>query len=141
MHKQEDAPPEQVVQSTFDVPQSIDFQQSSQYADSTPSSNALKPMANEAMSGSAFMSSSLQAKNAQDIKEVYKGSYYRWNHPFRENAGDGDGRDVPVFWRIPRSASSVVEEVMSYCYHLALASALGTRQGHDQDQTLAVVPV
>ena len=29
---------------------------------------------------------------------------------------------------------------MSNCYHLAVASALGTRQGHDQDQTLSIVP-
>ena len=136
LHKKE---AEQLVQNTFDLPESNDFQRSSQYVESNLSSAALKPMANEAMSGSAFMSSSLQAKNAQDIKDVYKDSYYRWNHPFREHAADGDGRDVPVFWRIPRSASSIVEEVMSYCYHLAVASALGTRQGHDQDQTLAVV--
>lgn len=99
-----------------------------------------KPMANEAMSGSAFMSNSLNAQNANQIKDIYKDSYYRWNHPFRANAdGDSNGRDIPVFWRIPRSASSIMENVIVNCYHLSLASALGTRQGHDQDQSLGIV--
>jgi len=113
--------------------------QSSTFESASSSNTGFKPMANDAMSGSAFMANSLQAQSAQEIKDVYKNSFYRWNHSFRQNADEGDGRDVPVFWRIPRSASSTVEDVMSNCYHLAVASALGTRQGHDQDQTLTVV--
>jgi len=109
------------------------------YESAASSSAGFKPMANDAMSGSAFMSNSLNAQSAQEIKGVYANSYYRWNHPFRKDAVDGEGRDVPVFWRIPRSASSTVENVMSNCYHLALASALGTRQGHEQDQVLGIV--
>lgn len=113
--------------------------QSSTFESSSSSNTVFKPMANDAMSGSAFMSNSLKAQDAQEVKEVYKNSFYRWNHSFRHNADEGDGRDVPVFWRIPRSASSTVEDVMSNCYHLTMASALGTRQGHDQDQSLSVV--
>lgn len=113
--------------------------QSNTFESVSSSSTGLKPMANDAMSGSAFMSNSLNAQSAQEIKDVYKNSYYRWNHSFRRNADEGDGRDVPVFWRIPRSASSTVEDVMSNCYHLAVASALGTRQGHEQDQALGIV--
>ncbi|KAL7499269.1 hypothetical protein ACHAWT_006890 [Skeletonema menzelii] len=109
------------------------------FESASSSSTGFKPMANDAMSGSAFMSNSLKAQSAQEIKDVYKNSYYRWNHPFRQSVDEGKGRDVPVFWRIPRSASSTVEDVMSNCYHLAVASALGTRQGHDQDQTLSIV--
>ncbi len=113
-------------------PQSNTFQPGSAVPD-------FKPMANEAMSGSAFMSNSLNAQIAKQIKDVYKNSYYRWNHPFRTNAEEG--RDIPVFWRIPRSASSIMENVIVNCYHLSLASALGTRQGHDQDQSLGIVAV
>ena len=44
----------------------------------------------------------------------YKDAFYRWN-----------GIDVPVFWRIPRSASGVIEATMTFCYGLTLANALG----------------
>eukprot|EP00581_Thalassiosira_minuscula_P010982 CAMPEP_0183714590 /NCGR_PEP_ID=MMETSP0737-20130205/9068_1 /TAXON_ID=385413 /ORGANISM="Thalassiosira miniscula, Strain CCMP1093" /LENGTH=1419 /DNA_ID=CAMNT_0025943545 /DNA_START=24 /DNA_END=4283 /DNA_ORIENTATION=- len=73
----------------------------------------------------------------EDIKNVYKDSYYRWNHHFR--SGDGESKDVPVFWRIPRSASGTVEAVMSYCYRMVLANSMGTSGGHDKDEEIAVI--
>jgi len=75
-----------------------------------------------------------QAMNAEEIKSTYKDSYYRWNHPLRPVTPGDDGKDVPVFWRIPRSASGTVESIMSFCYRNVLASSMGTLAGHDQDQ-------
>lgn len=93
-------------------------------------------MANEAMSGEAFLSNSISAQSADQVKAVYKDSFYRWNHPFRSQptVESGGEKDVPVFWRIPRSASSTLEGVLSYCYGMTLASALGVSGGHANDE-------
>lgn len=72
-----------------------------------------------------------QATN-EEVKSVYEDSYYRWNHLLRD-----DGMDVPVFWRIPRSASGTVETIMSLCYRIVLATA-----GHnDDEEALSVITV
>ena len=71
--------------------------------------------------------------SGDQIKAVYEDSFNRWNHPFDES------KDVPVFWRIPRSASGTVESVLSYCYRMVLANSMGTANGHDQDTKLDVV--
>jgi len=92
------------------------------------SSNRYQPIMNQAVTG-------------EEVKSVYKDSYYRWNHPFRPGIPGDDGKDVPVFWRIPRSASGTVEAVMSFCYRMVLANSMGTLAGHDRDETLAVMTV
>ncbi|KAL7485081.1 hypothetical protein ACHAW6_010682, partial [Cyclotella cf. meneghiniana] len=51
-------------------------------------------------------------------------AFRRWNHPLRARK-DGSKVDVPVFWRIPQAGSDIVEDVMSVCYGLSLASGLG----------------
>ncbi|KAL3804694.1 hypothetical protein HJC23_008509 [Cyclotella cryptica] len=81
-----------------------------------------------------------QSMTTQDVKSVYKDSFYRWNHPFRHDGTEemNGGIDVPVFWRIPRAASGVMEATMSYCYGLALASALGAGF---EDETLRKIKV
>ena len=68
-----------------------------------------------------------QSMTTKDVKSVYKDAFFRWNHPFRHDELEeiNGGFDIPVFWRIPRSASGVVEATMSYCYGLTLANALG----------------
>ena len=137
--QQEQHHPPEPNQNIANIQTPIQSPQSKTFESVSSSSTGYKPMAKDAMNGSAFMSNSLNAQSAKEIKAVYQNSYYRWNHPFRVSAVEGDGRDVPVFWRIPRSASSVFENVMVNCYHLSLASALGTRQGHDQDQALGIV--
>lgn len=54
-------------------------------------------------SPSAF-SSFDQSMTTQDVKTVYKDTFYRWNHPFRHDKTEeiNGGVDIPVFWRIPR---------------------------------------
>lgn len=75
-----------------------------------------------------------QALNGEEIKAMYDDAYYRWNHAFRPVTPSDTGKDVPVFWRIPRSASGTIETVLSFCYRNVLASSMGTLAGHDKDQ-------
>ena len=78
-------------------------------------------------SGLSSSSTFDQSMTTKDVKSVYKDAFFRWNHPFRHDELEeiNGGFDIPVFWRIPRSASGVVEATMSYCYGLTLANALG----------------
>jgi len=73
--------------------------------------------------------------SGDDIKAVYEDGFNRWNHPFDTE------KDVPVFWRIPRGASSTVESILSYCYRMVLAGSQGTAGGHEKDTNLSVVQV
>ncbi|KAL7545348.1 hypothetical protein ACHAWF_008700 [Thalassiosira exigua] len=82
-----------------------------------------------------------QAASGEEIATIFEESYYRWNHPLRPINPSDKGKDVPVFWRIPRSASATVESVMSFCYRIVLASSMGIAAGHDQDKTLGVITV
>lgn len=67
-------------------------------------------MSNTAMSGEAFISNSLNSKHADEVKATFQDSFYRWNHQFRPTETDDDpGKDIPVFWRIPRSAGRCVQ--------------------------------
>jgi hypothetical protein len=88
------------------------------------SSQSSKPLSQQSASISSAFD---QSMTTQDVKSVYKDAFFRWNHPFRHGQTEdiNGGIDLPVFWRIPRSASGVVEATMSYCYGLTLASALG----------------
>lgn len=90
---------------------------------SISSSTQNKETTKQPASSSAFD----QSMTTVDVKSVYKDAFYRWNHPFRHDELEeiNGGIDVPVFWRIPRSASGVIEATMSYCYGLTLANALG----------------
>jgi len=73
--------------------------------------------------------------SVDDVKAVYEDGFNRWNHPFDTE------KDVPVFWRIPRGASSTVESILSYCYRMVLADSQGTAGGHENDENLSVVQV
>ena len=81
-----------------------------------------------------------QSMATQDVKSVYKDAFYRWNHPFRHDVTQeiNGGVDVPMFWRIPRSASGVVEATMSYCYGLTLANAFGAGFQDDVSNCLSL---
>lgn len=46
---------------------------------------------------------------------------------------------VPYFWHIPRTAGATINEILSTCYHLRLAS--NAVEGHQEDTTLQVVDV
>ena len=73
----------------------------------------------------------LAPMNGDEIKAVYEDSFSKWNHPF------DDQKEVPVFWRIPRSASSTVEFALSYCYRMVMANG-----GHEaQDEKLGIIQV
>jgi len=65
-----------------------------------------------------------QSTTTDDVKPLYMDAFRRWNHPLRVRK-DGTKVDVPVFWRIPQAGSDIVEDVMSDCYGLSLASGLG----------------
>ena len=91
----------------------------SKQEDVPPPSTPKDPILNEPIFNQAM------SMSGEEIKSVYEDSYYKWNHPLEE-------KDVPVFWRIPRSASSSVESVLSFCYRMTLASDRGA--GHEQDK-------
>jgi hypothetical protein len=80
---------------------------SSNYGGALSSSQSIKvpPQPQSSMAASSAFD---QAMITQDIKSVYKDSFFRWNHPFRHEGNDEVNGviDVPVFWRIPRSAVS-----------------------------------
>eukprot|EP00591_Stephanopyxis_turris_P004783 CAMPEP_0195508218 /NCGR_PEP_ID=MMETSP0794_2-20130614/1492_1 /TAXON_ID=515487 /ORGANISM="Stephanopyxis turris, Strain CCMP 815" /LENGTH=371 /DNA_ID=CAMNT_0040635127 /DNA_START=309 /DNA_END=1424 /DNA_ORIENTATION=+ len=50
-------------------------------------------------------------------------------------------KDIAVFWRIPEADGSVVENIISSCHKLTMASDAGIAEGHDQDTTVDVVSV
>ena len=65
-----------------------------------------------------------QYTTIDDVKAVYMDAFRRWNHPLNVRK-DGTTADVPVFWRIPQAGGDIVEDIMSDCYGLSLASASG----------------
>eukprot|EP00804_Cyclotella_cryptica_P026625 CCRYP_014023-RB/>CCRYP_014023-RB protein AED:0.23 eAED:0.23 QI:294/1/1/1/1/0.66/3/858/180 len=65
-----------------------------------------------------------QSTTTDDVKSVYMDAFRRWNHPLNLRK-DGTMADVPVFWRIPQAGGDIVEDVMSDCYGLSLASGSG----------------
>ena len=74
-----------------------------------------------------------QPKSLSEVKEMYESNYNRWNHPYDSS------KDIPVFWRIPRSASSTIESSLSFCYRQTLANSMGLNNGHAQDTSLDIV--
>mmetsp|Transcript_9229 Transcript_9229/g.19204 ORF Transcript_9229/g.19204 Transcript_9229/m.19204 type:complete len:1272 (+) Transcript_9229:90-3905(+) len=137
--------PNDILYHTYDqnLPPTNDESSSQQKSiehESVKTNIADDPMSNTAISGEAFISNSLNSKHADEVKATFQDSFYRWNHPFRPTeTGDDTGKDIPVFWRIPRSAGSTVEAIMTYCFGMTLASALGA--GHDSDESLGTVTV
>ena len=114
---------EEVKQMDYDDSQSVSNTQEDTVVKQSTPSEPNEPILNQA------------PINGDDIKAVYENGFNRWNHPFDTE------KDVPVFWRIPRGASSTVESILSYCYRMVLAGSQGTAGGHDKDDSLSVVQV
>jgi len=67
--------------------------------------------------------------DAEKVLAKYKDSYWRWNHPFRHQAEVKDlfgPVDTPVFWRVPLSAATTVEQIMTHCYKMVVAGTTGS---------------
>lgn len=47
---------------------------------------------------------------------------------------------LPFFWHVPRSGGTTVDNILSKCLNLVLASNVGGLQGHNEDPMLQVVP-
>mmetsp|Transcript_25381 Transcript_25381/g.54582 ORF Transcript_25381/g.54582 Transcript_25381/m.54582 type:complete len:856 (+) Transcript_25381:53-2620(+) len=65
--------------------------------------------------------------DSQEVLDRYKDSYWRWNHPYRipERTDAWGGIDVPVFWRVPLSGATTVEEIFTHCYNMIVAGTTG----------------
>ena len=63
----------------------------------------------------------------QPVLDQYKDTYWRWNHPYRipERTEVWGGIDTPVFWHIPNSGATTVEEIFEHCYHMVIAGTTG----------------
>ena len=48
------------------------------------------------------------ASPAKSVKSVYDQAFQRWNHEYSQ------GQDLPLLWRIPRSASATFEAILSF---------------------------
>ncbi|KAL7529235.1 hypothetical protein ACHAXR_004833, partial [Thalassiosira sp. AJA248-18] len=81
-----------------------------------------------------------------EVLDRYKDTYWRWNHPYRlpESAQWG-GIDTPVFWRVPLSGATTVEEMFTQCYHMIVAGTTGRSKdgmavlSHNISEHLSVV--
>jgi len=49
--------------------------------------------------------------------------------------------DIPLFWHVAKSGGSTVKDMYEFCSQLVMASDVGVRDGHDQDETLAIVEI
>jgi len=49
------------------------------------------------------------------------------------------GRDIPVFWHIPKTGGTSVKAIMTSCHRLITVSEGGIQEGHDQDKEISVV--
>jgi len=64
----------------------------------------------------------------QDVLDQFKDTFWRWNHPYRipERTEVWGGIDTPVFWHIPNSGATTVEEIFEHCYHMVIAGTTGS---------------
>lgn len=64
----------------------------------------------------------------EPILNHYKNTMWRWNHPYRipERTEVWGGIDTPVFWHIPSSGATTVEEIFEHCYHMVIAGTTGS---------------
>lgn len=87
-------------------------------------SNKVEEESNKMSSTSIAVPSNFEP---QEILDHYKDTYWRWNHPYRipERTEVWGGIDTPVFWLIPNSADTTVEEIFEHCYHMVLAGTTG----------------
>ena len=61
-------------------------------------------------------------------------SFVKWNLPFKMD------RDIPVYWHVPLSGTSIMNELLSTCYGLTQAGDnAGLLYGHQYDSTLSIV--
>lgn len=67
---------------------------------------------------------------SEEVRSMYSDSYSMWDQ-------SRDGIDIPVFWRVPRSASGTVEAILSFCYRIVLANA----DHSDDKEDLSVITV
>ncbi|KAL7535145.1 hypothetical protein ACHAWF_005069 [Thalassiosira exigua] len=65
---------------------------------------------------------------AREVLDHYKDTFWRWNHPYRipESTETWGGIDAPVFWRVPLSGATTVEEALTHCFHMIVAGTTGT---------------
>lgn len=58
----------------------------------------------------------------------------KWNLPFKKD------RDIPLYWHVPLSGTSIMNELLSTCYGLTQAvDDVGLLNGHQYDSTLSIV--
>jgi hypothetical protein len=64
----------------------------------------------------------------QVVLDQFKDTFWRWNHPYRipERTEVWGGIDTPVFWHIPHSGATTVEEIFEHCYHMVIAGTTGS---------------
>mmetsp|Transcript_12494 Transcript_12494/g.27332 ORF Transcript_12494/g.27332 Transcript_12494/m.27332 type:complete len:600 (+) Transcript_12494:127-1926(+) len=76
------------------------------------------------------MSKAVANFKGQDVLDWYSETYWRWNHPYRiaERTEIWGGIDVPVFWRVPLSGATTVEEIFTRCYHIVVAGTTGANK-------------
>ncbi len=62
--------------------------------------------------------------------------YLKWNLPYKRD------RDIPVFWHIPLTGTTLVDEILSLCYNLVQAvDDVSLLSGHEKDNILNVVSI
>ncbi len=62
--------------------------------------------------------------------------FLKWNLPYKRD------RDVPVFWHIPLTGTTLVDEIFGRCFKLIQAAdVLDLLSGHENDKLLNVVTV
>ena len=58
---------------------------------------------------------------------------------FKDTSEPYHKSDVPIFWHVPKSGGSTIKDVAGSCHRLVTASNIGTRDGHENDETLQIV--
>lgn len=76
--------------------------------------------------------SALMEELEQHLDNISK--YLKWNLPYKHD------RDVPFYWAIPLSGSSLADQVLGRCYRLVQAADQATHmKGHEDDKILNVL--
>ena len=52
-----------------------------------------------------------------------------------------DGTDTALFWHVPKSAGTTIQDILLRCVGLVEASEVGISEGHGDDSQLAVIPL
>jgi len=66
--------------------------------------------------------------NADQVLDHYSETFWRWNHPYRTGSENSEwgGVDTPVYFRIPLSGGTTMEQIMTKCYGAIVAGTTGS---------------